>query len=99
MRSFCTGVTRAYTATWATRASSWDSLARSSSRPVNTRGVEVACPWCAGTSPASRAIASAVAAESPVIITTRTPASRQTRSAAGTSSRSGSWKASTPCTV
>ena len=84
MRIFCAGSTRAYTRTPSTRAFSVASSSSLSSAPV------MACAASSGTMPRRRAIASAVAGWSPVIITGRMPALMQSRTAVAASSRGGS---------
>ena len=82
IRSLCAGLTRAQTAMRSISRASAAASSWSSSMPVTTRP--------SPSRPSSRAIASAVAGWSPVIIITRMPARRQASSAGSASGRGGS---------
>ena len=86
--SFCCGATRAKTVVVVTARRSSVSLSAATSSPRSSPD--------SPSMPACRAIASAVPGWSPVIITTRMPACRHSRTACGTLSRSGSARATRP---
>jgi len=86
--SFCCGITRAKTLVRSARSRSAASSIASMSAPVSTPPVV--------SMPASAAMASAVPGWSPVTMATRTPARRHSATAAGTSGRSGSARATRP---
>ena len=87
-RSLWLGCRRAQRSVWRRRSLRRASSSDSISAPVSTSGRSLR-PTC-------RAMARAVAGWSPVIMITRMPACRHSASAAGTSSRGGSSRASRP---
>ena len=87
-RSLCSGLVRANTTVSRTSSCSCPSVAASSSLPVTARPSLLM--------PISRAMALAVPAWSPVIITTRMPACRQLRIASIASGRGGSMMPTRP---
>ena len=87
-RSLCWGLRRAHRSTWRSRSLREASSSPSSCAPVMTSG--------RSDRPTCWAMARAVAGWSPVIMITRTPARRHSASAAGTSVRGGSARATRP---
>ena len=87
-RSLCSGLARANTSAWAASTGKSASSTASRSRPSTTTG--------SSARPSCRAMAAAVAAWSPVIIFTATPALRQSATAAIASARGGSMKPTRP---
>ena len=92
MRTLCSGETRANTSQLRTAFLSSASLSSSSCAPVST------CPESVRM-PSSRAMADAVAAWSPVIITGRIPAARHWATASRTPARGGSVSPISPAKV